>query len=98
MSKPEGAMEIPIPSDLSEAALETAQEELGRVCNAKHPFWTLKVPSQTARTALLLTIDRKIYVELDCEYDSDEWSLKLTAFDDGDSLRIRDYEIWSPGA
>ena len=98
MSKPEGAIELPIPADLANASLDDARDRLYSISSARIQFLTLKVPSQTAKTALLLTVGRDVYVELECEFDPDEWSLKAYSFDDGEQVRFREYEIWSPGA
>ena len=98
MSKPDGAIELTTPADLAEASLDEARDRLNGISSAVRQFMTLKVPSQTAKTALLLTIGRDVYVELECGYDPDEWSLKAYSFDDGEQIRIREYEIWSPGA
>jgi len=104
MSKPEGALELPTPSDLTESAVAWARETLETRIRQRydpplrHTYWWLEVPSQIAERALLMTAsDDSMSVSLNCRYDPDEWSLHMHGFD-SDTDGLVGYCVWSPGA
>ncbi len=98
--KPENAIPLPIASDLAETSFENAAAMLNEVSKKmRFGYFNLKIPSQLVGRAMLLTMDEKVSIFLDCSYDPDEWSLQISGVEDGKSgPELRKYEVWSAGA
>ena len=91
--------ELGVPSDLCMVTLEDAFSVMK---DSLYGFYVLKVPSQTIPIAIVLQqeVDFTCYLEVDCEYDPDEWSLEsiTKTVQNGDDFEIHTYRIHSEGA
>ena len=97
--KPEFAMDLPTPSDLSPVSVSEALRMLQKKLDPKwdrRVWYYLKVPSQTAPDALFIAngFGVDMSVQLDCGFGPDEWALKAMAVGDG----VDSACVWSPGA
>ena len=98
--------ELPVASDLCEAAIDRAMEFLPESKAASFfgltDVVTLSVASQSVGEAMLLSLKktndgRGISVRLNCEYNPDEWSVE-TLRCDFDRKIVTYYAVHSPDA
>jgi len=99
--RPRKAEKLPIDSDLSDCALKEARDILHKKLSDQgaEVYWDeLRVPSQLVSQALLLTLGKQsIGVELNLQYDIDEWSVCSSGICK-EKNKILKIEMWSSGA
>jgi len=105
MAKPKLSKKIQVDSDLSETAIERAFEQLGKsslidILKPSKPTYTyyyLRVASQGMSEAVSIQSKYSFYIEIDFNYDWDEWSLHSRTYNPDKKEHIEKC-VWSPGA
>ena len=109
MTKPAEAMQLEVECDLSEAAIEDAinlmfsvsewidLESFPAIAAGERHFYCLCVASQGMSAAAVLGGKWGIRVELDFNYEPDEWSIQKSHWSEPHGRKINK-TVWSSGA
>lgn len=104
--KPEGALELSVPADLSYASIGWAEDEAKKELFREVEFdyknkidYTIKVNSCDMGHAITMGYVIKGTVEVDFSYHEDEWSLTVGYYDmHPKEFKRHEVTVWSPGA